>query len=99
MLCLIFLKKSIFQGQTFKITTKRADKTYFLDTNELNHAFGAHILQNVPDLKVDVKNPDIKLQIEIRTEAAYISCRNDLWCWWTSSWFKWEGNADAFRWN
>ena len=46
-------------GQTFKITTRRADKTYFLDTNELNHAFGAHILQNVSDLKVDVKNPDI----------------------------------------
>ena len=45
-----------------------------MDTNELNHAFGAHILQNVPDLKVDVKNPDLNMQIEIRTEAAYISC-------------------------
>ena len=31
-----------------------------MDTDELNHAFGAHILQNVPDLKVNVKNPDIK---------------------------------------
>ena len=62
-------------GQTFKITTKRADKTYFMDTDELNHAFGAHILQNVSDLKVNVKKPDLNMQIEIRLEAAYISCQ------------------------
>ena len=47
---------------------------YPMDTNELNHEFGAHVLQNVPNLKVDVKQPDINLQIEIRKEAAYISC-------------------------
>ena len=68
-------KEVHLSGQTFKITTRRADKTYFLDTNELNHAFGAHILQNVSDLKVDVKNPDLNMQIEIRSEAAYISCQ------------------------
>ena len=45
-----------------------------MDTNELNHAFGAHVLQNVANLKVNVKNPDINLQIEIRKEASYISC-------------------------
>ncbi|WP_428911309.1 tRNA uracil 4-sulfurtransferase ThiI [Niallia sp. Krafla_26] len=63
------------EGQTFKITTKRADKTYFMDTGELNHQFGSHILQNVPNLKVDVKKPDLNMQIEIRKEAAYISCQ------------------------
>ena len=62
------------EGNTFKITTKRADKLYPMDTNELNHVFGSHVLQNVPNLKVDVKKPDINLQIEIRKEAAYISC-------------------------
>jgi thiamine biosynthesis protein ThiI len=62
------------EGQTFKITTKRADKTFFMETDELNHTFGSHILQNVPNLKVNVKKPDINMQIEIRTEAAYISC-------------------------
>lgn len=61
-------------GLTFKITTKRADKTFFMDTGELNHAFGSHILQNIPHVKVDVKKPDINMQIEIRKEAAYISC-------------------------
>ena len=45
-----------------------------MDTDEVNHTFGSHILQNVPNLKVDVKQPDINLQIEIRTEATYLSC-------------------------
>lgn len=69
------LFKKVYQkGNTFKITTKRADKTFFMDTDEMNHALGGHILQNVPDIKVNVKKPDINLQIEIRTEAAYIFC-------------------------
>jgi tRNA uracil 4-sulfurtransferase len=69
------LFQNIFkEGNTFKITTKRADKTYFMNTDELNHALGGYILQNVPNLKVNVKNPDINLQIEIRPETAFIYC-------------------------
>ena len=52
-------KKVYQEGKTFKITTKRADKTFFMETDELNHLFGAHILQNVPNLKVNVKQPDL----------------------------------------
>lgn len=63
------------EGQTFKISTRRADKTYFMDTGELNHAFGGHILQNVPNIKVDVKKPDLNMVVEVRAEAAYISCQ------------------------
>ncbi|PLR98153.1 tRNA uracil 4-sulfurtransferase ThiI [Bacillus sp. T33-2] len=66
-------KRLYSEGQTFKITTKRADKMFELDTNEINHLFGGHLLKNIPGLTVDVRNPDINLQIEIRTEAAYIS--------------------------
>lgn len=73
------LFKKIYQeGNTFKITTKRSDKRYFLDTNGVNQIFGAHLLKNIPGLKVDVKNPDINLQIEIRDEAVYFSCENIL---------------------
>ncbi|MDP4087019.1 MAG: tRNA uracil 4-sulfurtransferase ThiI [Bacillota bacterium] len=62
------------KGQTFKITTKRSDKSFQLNTEELNHLFGAHLLINTPELKVNVKNPDIDLRIEIREDAAYLSC-------------------------
>lgn len=71
------LFKKIHQaGETFKITTKRSDKTYYLDTNEINQIFGSHLLKNIPELKVDVKKPDINLQIEIREKAVYFSCEN-----------------------
>lgn len=62
------------EGQTFKITGKRADKTFELHTDEINREFGGHLLKNIPGLKVDVRNPDINLQIEVREEAAYLSC-------------------------
>ncbi|MBU8879737.1 tRNA 4-thiouridine(8) synthase ThiI [Bacillus sp. FJAT-29790] len=73
---LALFRKIYKEGNTFKITTKRADKSYFLNTEELNHTFGAHMLKNVPGLKVDVKNPDINLQLEVREEAVYLSCEN-----------------------
>lgn len=69
-------KKVHQEGQTFKISARRSDKGYPLDTNELNYTFGSHLLKNVPDLKVDVKNPDINLQVEVREEATYLSCEN-----------------------
>lgn len=61
-------------GQTFKITGRRADKTFELNTDEINHEFGGHLLKNIPGLKVDVKKPDINLQIEVRPEAVYLTC-------------------------
>jgi len=61
------------EGKTFKITGKRSDKSFELDTNEINHEFGGYLLNRITDLKVDVRNPDINLQIEVREEAAYLS--------------------------
>ena len=64
----------LYKGnQTFKISAKRADKSFEYDTDEINQSLGAHLLKNFPGLKVDVKNPDINLQVEIRSEAAYLS--------------------------
>ncbi|MBT2690880.1 tRNA 4-thiouridine(8) synthase ThiI [Bacillus sp. ISL-47] len=71
---LALFKKNYEEGKTFKITTKRADKSFPLNTDELNHEFGGYLLKNVSGLKVNVKKPDINLQIEIREEAAYLSC-------------------------
>ena len=58
---------------TFKVTTKRADKLFPMDTNEVNHAIGGHVLWHNPNLKVDVKKPDLNLLVEIRKEAVYLT--------------------------
>ena len=60
------------EGKTFKVKTKRGDKSYPLISDEITRAVAGHILRNTDDLKVDVHNPDILLSIEVRYEAAYI---------------------------
>jgi thiamine biosynthesis protein ThiI len=62
------------QGQTFKVTPKRSDKSFELDTDGINQTIGGYLLQNIPGLKVDVRHPDINLRIEVRKEAIYLSC-------------------------
>jgi thiamine biosynthesis protein ThiI len=62
------------EGQTFKITPKRSDKTFELNTDGINQTIGGHLLKNIPGLKVDVRDPDINLRIEVRKEAIYLSC-------------------------
>ncbi len=65
---------NLYKGdQTFKISAKRADRTFELDTDGINHQLGAHLLKSFPGLKVNVKEPDLNLQVEIREEAAYLS--------------------------
>ncbi|RHW40760.1 tRNA 4-thiouridine(8) synthase ThiI [Neobacillus notoginsengisoli] len=69
------LMKSFYtEGKTFKITAKRSDKTFELDTDGINQLFGAFILTSFPGITVNVRKPDINLQIEVRKEAVYLSC-------------------------
>ena len=59
------------EGKTFKVKTKRADKSYPIISDEINRIIATEILKNT-SLKVDVHNPDILVSIEIRDEGAYI---------------------------
>ncbi|MGV3464783.1 MAG: THUMP domain-containing protein, partial [Heyndrickxia sp.] len=69
------LVEQIFKpGNTFKVTTRRGDKSFEYDTNDINHAVGGHILKNIENIKVDVKNPDINLLVDVRPDAIYLSC-------------------------
>ena len=58
--------------KTFKVETKRSDKTYSLDSMQVSRELGAHILRNVKNIRVDVKNPELLINIEIRKEEALI---------------------------
>ena len=57
---------------TFKVETNRADKTFPYNSMEVSKLVGAHILKSIPNIKVDVHNPDILLHIEIRPDYSYI---------------------------
>ncbi|MFA5283059.1 MAG: tRNA uracil 4-sulfurtransferase ThiI [Bacilli bacterium] len=58
-------------GSSFKIRVKRANKAYPITSDKVIRIVAEVILSNTT-LKVDVHNPDILLNIEIREEGAYI---------------------------
>lgn len=60
--------------KTFKVHARRNDKTYPKSSMEINCDIGAAILDAFPDMRVDVHDPDIMLNIEVRN-VAYIYSR------------------------
>lgn len=57
--------------KTFKVFARRARKNYPLESQEICMEMGGVILDAFPNMTVDVHNPDIKLNIEVR-EKIYI---------------------------
>jgi thiamine biosynthesis protein ThiI len=72
-LAIEMVKEQFYPGMTFKITSKRSDHDFELDTNGLNQTIGAAVFQNVPGIQAQMKKPDMNLLVEIRQEAAYLS--------------------------
>ena len=64
-------KMKNIDAKTFKIETKRADKSFEIHSMEFNNIIGGLILKNT-NLKVDVHNPNVTLHIEIRNEGTFI---------------------------
>ena len=56
---------------TFKVSARRSDKRYPMDSPTINVEMGAYLLEHLPGLSVDVKNPDVVLSVEIR-DMAYL---------------------------
>ena len=68
----IYLADQLRNAKTFKVEGKRADKKFPLKSPELSAQVGGAILSKFPHLKVDVKNPEILVTIEIREKFAFI---------------------------
>jgi thiamine biosynthesis protein ThiI len=54
---------------SFKVQTKRANKNFPLQSQEISKEVGAFILKHCSDLKVDVHSPDLTVYLEIRDYA------------------------------
>ena len=64
------LQKTNFK--TFKVVSKRRDKSFPISSMEFNKVVATSILKNIKDIKVDVHNPDIYINIEINKDETYI---------------------------
>lgn len=60
---------------SFKVETNRANKRFPLDSRQINQRLGAHLLQSVPGLRVDVHHPEITVNVDVREDMAYIFTR------------------------
>ena len=68
----IQLSQDFVKGSTFKVDVKRVDKSFRLDTYELQRQVGGAILKENNNITVNVKNPDYEIKIEVRMDAIYI---------------------------
>lgn len=57
---------------TFKIETKRSDKSFPIHSQDYNKVLGGLLLKNISNIKVDVHHPDLWIKVEIREKESFI---------------------------
>ena len=67
-----YLAKPLRRAKTFKVEAKRADKKFPLTSPQLCAQVGEYLLEQFPNLTVDVHHPEVTVWVEIRDFAAYV---------------------------
>lgn len=63
---------ALSKAVTFKVEAKRADKRFPLKSPQICAEVGGYLLENFPNLTVDVHSPDVTVHVDIREENAYV---------------------------
>ena len=58
--------------RTFKVEAKRSDKRFEKDSMEIASEVGGAVLEACQPIRVDVRNPDVVVRVEIREYGAYV---------------------------
>ena len=67
-----YIPQFLVGKKTFKVEAKRSDKRFPLNSPQISAEIGGVILGMMPKLRVDVRNPEITVHVEIREHSAYI---------------------------
>ncbi len=67
-----YLANTLNNVKTFKVEAKRSDKKFPLKSPEICRELGGTLLSKFHHLKVDVHNPDVVVNVEIRDFSAYV---------------------------
>ena len=62
---------------TFKVDTKRADKTFPRTSDQISREVGAYILTHTKNAHVDVHHPELMIHLSIRRKDAYVYAKKD----------------------
>jgi thiamine biosynthesis protein ThiI len=58
--------------KTFKVNVRRVNKSFPLDSQQMNYLVGGYILEAIPGLQVDVRDPEVELRVEIREDQVLL---------------------------
>ncbi len=67
-----YLADDLRGASTFKVEAKRSDKKFPLNSMEIMRETGSAILSRFPHLKVDVRNPELTVYVEVRDKNAFV---------------------------
>ncbi|MEE1154837.1 MAG: tRNA uracil 4-sulfurtransferase ThiI [Acutalibacteraceae bacterium] len=67
-----YLEEQLEDAKTFKVEARRSDKKFPLTSPQICQEVGGYILSKYPHLKVDVKNPELKVTVEVRDFNAFV---------------------------
>lgn len=67
-----YLEEALEDAKTFKVEARRSDKKFPMTSPQISAQVGGYILEKFPHLKVDVKNPEITVTVEVRDFCAYV---------------------------
>lgn len=68
----VYLEKELKAVKTFKVEARRSDKCFPYKSPEICAELGGVILDKFPHLSVDVHNPDLIVNVEVRDFGAYV---------------------------
>ena len=67
-----YLGEKLQTAKTFKVESKRADKTFPMTSIHLSQYVGGELHDMYPHLQVDVHHPELTIHLEVRDYAAYV---------------------------
>ena len=67
-----YIPQFLIGKKSFKVIAKRSDKRFPLDSMQISAQVGGYVLSCVPQIRVDVHDPEIVVHVEIRENFAYI---------------------------
>jgi thiamine biosynthesis protein ThiI len=67
-----YLATEFAAARSFKVESKRADKTFWMNSIQLSQAVGGDLAELFPQVAVDVHHPDLTVYVEIREKYAYV---------------------------
>ena len=67
-----YLGDRLSAAKTFKVESKRADKSFPMTSIQLSQYVGGELDEAFPNLQVDVHNPELTVYLEVRDTAAYV---------------------------